>query len=106
MKQFFIFLFIISGCQKNIESDYISYDCIELEDYYIQSVAPILANNCVGCHTEYDSFKGSVAAIMDGNVIERVNLDISNPRFMPLGSARLSQQELDIIENFSELFCQ
>ena len=108
MKLFFILLFFLSGCQKNVESDYIdmNYDCVEVQDFYTQSVAPILINNCVGCHTEYDSFKGSVAAIMDGNVIERINLDISNPRFMPLGSARLSQQELDIIENFSELFCQ
>ena len=52
------------------------------------------------------TFEGSVAAIMDGKVIERINLDITNPRFMPLGSAKLSQQELDIIQNFSELFCQ
>ena len=43
---------------------------------------------------------------MDGNVIERVNLDISNPLFMPIGGEKLSQQELDIIQNFSELFCQ
>ena len=43
---------------------------------------------------------------MDGKVIERINLDISNPQFMPLGSTKLSQQELDIIQNFSELFCQ
>ena len=106
MKLFFLLVFVLSGCQKNVESDYISYDCTELENYYVQSVAPILSNNCVGCHPGYDNFEGSVAAIMDGKVIERINLDISNPRFMPLGSAKLSQQELDIIQNFSELFCQ
>ena len=106
MKLFFLLVLVLSGCQKNVESDYISYDCTELENYYVQSIAPILANNCVGCHPGYDNFEGSVAAIMDGKVIERINLDISNPRFMPLGSAKLSQQELDIIQNFSELFCQ
>ena len=108
MKLFFILLFVMSGCQKNVESDYIdmSYDCVEVQDFYTQSVAPILINNCVGCHPGYNDFEGSVAAIMDGKVIERINLDISNPRFMPLGSAKLSQQELDIIQNFSELFCQ
>ena len=106
MKLFFLLVFVLSGCQKNVESDYISYDCKDLENYYAQSVAPILVNNCVGCHPGYDNFEGSVAAIMDGKVIERINLDISNPRFMPLGSAKLSQQELDIIQNFSELFCQ
>ena len=108
MKLFFILLFVLSGCQKNVESDYIdmSFDCVEVQDFYTQSVEPILTQNCVMCHSEYDSFEGSVTAIMDGKVIERINLDISNPRFMPLGSAKLSQQELDIIQNFSELFCQ
>ena len=108
MKLFFILLFVLSGCQKNVESDYIgmSYDCVEVQDFYTQSVEPILTQNCVMCHSEYDSFEGSVTAIMDGNVIERVNLDISNPLFMPLGGEKLSQQELDIIQNFSELFCQ
>ena len=108
MKLFFILLFVLSGCQKNVEFDYIdmSYDCAEVQDFHTQSVAPILINNCVGCHPGYDTFEGSVAAIMDGKVIERINLDISNPQFMPLGSAKLSQQELDVIQNFSELFCQ
>ena len=106
MKLFFLLLFVLSSCQKNVESSYFNYDCIEVEDYYTQSVAPILINNCVGCHPGYNDFEGSVAAIMDGKVIERINLDISNPQFMPLGSTKLSQQELDIIQNFSELFCQ
>ncbi len=97
MKLFFLLVFVLSGCQKNVESDYISYDCIELENYYVQSVAPILANNCVGCHPGYNSFEGSVATIMECKTIERINLNISNPRFMPKGSAKLSQQELDII---------
>tara|TARA_Y100001980_G_C14504406_1_gene280087 strand:- start:342 stop:668 length:327 start_codon:yes stop_codon:yes gene_type:complete len=108
MKLFFILLFVLSGCQKNVESDYIdmSYDCVEVQDFYTQSVEPILAQNCVMYHTEYDSFGGPVTAIMDGNVIERVNLNISNPFFMLLGGVKLSIQELDIIQNFSELFCQ
>jgi len=108
MKLFFILLFVLSGCQKNVESDYIdmNFDCVEVQDFYTQSVEPILTQNCVMCHSEYDSFEGSVTAIMDGNVIERVNLDISNPLFMPIGGEKLSQQELDIIQNFSELFCQ
>ena len=89
MKLFFILLFVLSGCQKNVESDYIA-----------------MSYDCVGCHPGYNDFEGSVAAIMDGKVIERINLDIFNPQFMSLGSEKLSQQELDIIQNFSELFCQ
>ena len=106
MKLFFLLLFVLSSCQKNVESSYLNYDCIELENYYTQSVAPILVNNCVGCHPGYNSFEGSVATIMEGKTIERINLNISDPRFMPLGGEKLSQQELDIIQNFSELFCQ
>ena len=105
MKLFFIFFFMLFGCQKNIESDYISYDCIKFEDHYMQLVTPILANNCVGYHPGYDNFEDSLIAIINRNVINRINLDISNPRFIPSGFARLSQQELIIIQNFSELFC-
>ena len=47
----------------------------------------------------------SLIAIINRNVINRINLDISNPRFIHSGFARLSQQELIIIQNFSELFC-
>ena len=103
---FFILILFLSGCQKNIESEYMNYNCIEVESYYIQSVAPILNNNCVGCHPGYSSFEGSFETIMNGDAIKRINLDISNPRFMPLGSEKLSQPELDVIQNFSELFCQ
>ena len=106
MKLFFLLLLVLSSCQKNVESSYLNYNCTEVENYYTQSVAPILVNNCVGCHPGYNSFEGSVATIMEGKTIERINLKITNPRFMPKGSAKLSQQELDIIQNFSELFCQ
>ena len=106
-------LFVI-GCEKNIESDYIGYDCDEVISYYQESVAPILSNHCVGCHSgssasgglALDSFDGAVSGIMNGDVINRINLDTSSPLFMPRGSEKLSQQELDIIQNFSELLCQ
>jgi hypothetical protein len=51
-------------------------------------------------------FDGAVIGIMNGNVIHRINMETSNPLFMPLGSEKLSQQQLDIIQNFSELLCQ
>ena len=106
-------LFVI-GCEKNIESDYIGYDCDEVISYYQESVAPILSNHCVGCHSgssasgglALDSFDGAVIGVMNGNVINRFNLEASSPLFMPQGSEKLSQQQLDIIQNFSELLCQ
>ena len=106
-------LFVI-GCEKNIESDYFGYDCDEVISYYQESVVPIMSNHCVGCHSgssasgglALNSFDAAVSGIMNGNVIHRINMETSNPLFMPLGSEKLSQQELDIIQNFSELLCQ
>ena len=107
-------VFLVIGCEKNIESDYVGYDCDEVISYYQESVAPIMSNHCVGCHSgssasgglALDSFDGAGSGIMNGNVIHRINMETSNPLFMPLGSEKLSQQQLDIIQNFSELLCQ
>ena len=100
-------LFVI-GCEKNIESDYVGYDCDEVISYYQESVAPIMSNHCMGCHSEsgasgglaLDSFDDTVNGIMNGSVIQRINMDPSNPLFMPLGSEKLSPQQIDIIQNF------
>tara|TARA_Y100000748_G_C15346692_1_gene430221 strand:- start:612 stop:743 length:132 start_codon:yes stop_codon:yes gene_type:complete len=43
---------------------------------------------------------------MNGEVINRINMESSNPLFMPLGSEKLSQQQLEVIQNFSELLCR
>jgi len=111
--------FLAIGCEKNIESDYIEpndvgYDCEEVQSYYQESVAPIMSNHCVGCHSSsnpsgslaLDSFDNTVNGIMNGEVINRINMESSNPLFMPLGSEKLSQQQLEVIQNFSELLCQ
>ena len=104
----------MTGCEKNIESDYVRYDCNEVFSFYEESVAPIMSDHCIGCHSEsgasgglaLDSFDDTVNGIMNGSVIQRIKMDPSNPLFMPLGSEKLSQQQIDIIQNFSELMCQ
>ena len=109
----FIVLFMIS-CEENMEEDYAGYDCEEIQSYYQESVAPILSNHCTGCHAAssasgglaLDSFDAAVSGIMNGDVIQRINLETSDPWFMPQGSEKLSQQQLDIIQSFSELLCQ
>jgi hypothetical protein len=108
-----IVLFMI-GCEKNIEEDYVGYDCAEVQSYYQESVAPILSNHCIGCHSvsgasgglALDSFDAAVSGIMNGDVLNRINLETSDSFFMPQGAEKLSQQQLDIIQNFSELLCQ
>jgi len=105
---------LVIGCEKNIESDYVGYDCEEVQSYYQESVAPIMSNHCIGCHStsnasgslSLDSFDSVVDGIMNGEVINRINMESSNPLFMPMGSEKLSQQQLEVIQNFSELLCQ
>jgi len=105
---------LVIGCEKNIESDYVGYDCEEVQSYYQESVAPIMSNHCIGCHSTsnasgslaLDSFDSVVDGIMNGEVINRINMESSNPLFMPMGSEKLSQQQLEVIQNFSELLCQ
>jgi len=110
----YLFFVLIMSCESNIESDYITYDCEELQIFYEESVAPIFNNNCAGCHSAtnksgnlaLDNFDVSVDGIMNGQVISRINMDISNPLFMPLGSEKLSQQDIDIVQSFSEQLCR
>ena len=110
---FLIFLLIL-GCESNVEGDYITYNCEELEIFYEESVSSILENNCVACHSSsyksgnlaLDNFEVSVAGIMSGSVISRINMDVTNPLFMPLGSQKLSQNELNTILEFSEMICR
>ena len=106
MKRIIILSFaLIMACEKNIESDYISYDCEEIESFYIESVYPVMNNHCSGCHPSYGTFEGSVSAIILGEAINRVNLEITNPLFMPLGGEKLSRDEIDIITEFSSMLC-
>ena len=110
----YLCLLILMSCETNIESDYITYDCVEMNLLYEDSIAPILASQCTACHSAsnqsgnlaLDSFDAAVGGIMSGNVISRINMEVSNPLFMPLGSEKLSQQSIDAIQNFAEQLCQ
>ena len=109
-----LFLILCFSCENNIEEDYAVHDdCSEAEVYYQQNIATIMLNNCVSCHStsnpsgglSLESFNSSVAAIRDGSIIYRINLELSDPLFMPLGSEKLSQEELKAIQDFSNILC-
>jgi len=110
----YLSLLFFWSCEENIEEDYITYDCLEIKTYYEESVVSIMNNNCTSCHSgqsgsgglSLDTFDGVVEGIMNGAVIERINLDISSPYLMPPGSEQLSEQELNVIQDFSEILCQ
>ena len=109
----YLLLLIVMSCENNIESDYVTYDCEVLQSLYEESVAPILANRCIACHSAsnksgnlaLDSYDDAIEGIMNGHVLSRINMDVSNPLFMPIGSEKLSPQSIDIIQNFAEQLC-
>ena len=109
-----LFSILCFSCENNIEEDYVATnDCSEAEVYYQENIASIMLNNCVSCHsTSYssgglslESFNSTADAIRDGSIINRVNLEPSNPLFMPLGSEKLSQEQLQTIQDFSNILC-
>lgn len=115
---FLIIVFVFS-CEENIESDYteptdLGYDCEETQLYYQESIELIMSNHCNGCHSSsnpsgglaLDSFNSAVNGIMDGEVISRINMEPSNTLFMPMFSEKLSPQQLEVIQVFSEMLCQ
>ena len=110
-----LFLILLCfSCENNIEEDYAIFnDCSEAEVYYQENIASIMLNNCVSCHSSsnssgglsLESFNSSIEAIRDGSIINRINLEPSDPLFMPLGSEKLSQEELKAIQDFSDILC-
>ena len=103
-----------AGCEENVEQDYITYDCDELRSYYTDLVKPILeSNGCTGCHVTsnpsgglvLDSFENAVNGIMHGNVLDRVNREPTDIGFMPKIGSKLSQNQLDILQGFSDMEC-
>lgn len=101
------------SCENNIESDYVTYDCEVLQSLYEESVAPILANQCITCHSTsnksgnlaLDSYDAAIEGIMNGHVLSRINMEVSNPLFMPIGSEKLSQESIEALQNFAEQLC-
>tara|TARA_B100001113_G_scaffold262901_1_gene217801 strand:+ start:522 stop:884 length:363 start_codon:yes stop_codon:yes gene_type:complete len=109
-----LFLILCFSCENNLEEDYaVINDCSEAEVYYQENIASILLDNCVSCHStsnssgglSLESFNSSIEAIRDGSIMYRINLEPSDPLFMPLGSEKLSQEELKAIQDFSNILC-
>ncbi len=102
------------SCENNIEEDYAALnDCSEAEVYYQQNIVSIMLENCTGCHSasnpsgslSLEDFNSTVDAIRDGSIINRINLEPSDPLFMPLGSEKLSEEQLQAIQDFSDILC-
>ena len=109
-----LFIILCFSCENNIQEDYAATnDCSEAEIYYQENIVSIMLENCIGCHSasnasgslSLEDFNSTANAIRDGSIIDRVNLEPSNPLFMPLGSEKLIQEQLQTIQDFSNILC-
>ena len=102
------------GCENNVadDPDQDPTDCSVVEAYYEESVAPILTQNCIGCHSgsspsgglnlgDYISVRGGM-----GDVLDRVNREEGSSGFMPRGGSKLTDAELSILQSFFEMECE
>ena len=102
------------GCENNVadDPDQDPTDCSVVEAYYEESVAPILTQNCIGCHSgsspsgglnlgDYTSVRGGM-----GDVLDRVNREEGSSGFMPQVGSKLTDAELSILQSFFEMECE
>ena len=102
------------GCENNVADDLDQNptDCAVVEAYYEESVAPILTQNCIGCHSgsspsgglnldDYTSVRGGMIDVLD-----RVNREEGSSGFMPQVGSKLTDAELSILQSFFEMECE
>ena len=102
------------GCENNIADDpeQNPTDCSVVEAYYEESVAPILTQNCIGCHSGSTPSGGlslvTYSSVQNGmrSVLERVNREEGSSGFMPLGGSKLPGTDLDVLQTFFDMDCE
>lgn len=115
-KYFFLFFFKIFfiSCTNNISDsdESINVDCSVVENYYNETIAPIMAQSCNGCHSG-NSPSGAVKTnnyndVRNGieNIINRVQRDQNSSGFMPLGGEKLSNENLSVLDVFLNMECE
>ena len=91
----------------------LSYDCIELEEYFIENIQPIFESNCIGCHQNpspagnlsFENYESVAINIKYGSILERILRDVNEIGFMPKYGSPLSQEDISIIVAFKDLSC-
>ena len=98
------------GCENNVADD--SDQCSVVEAYYEESVAPILTQNCIGCHSGSTPSGGisleTFSSVQNGmgSVLDRVNREQGSSGFMPDGGSKLPGTDLDILQTFLDMDCE
>ena len=101
-----VFLFglvIITSCTYNEISI-----CDTDEPTYSDCVKPIIATNCLDCHSNgspsgelltYEELKWS---IVDGDLIERIQMNENDAGFMPFQGEKLNESDIQILIKWKE----
>ena len=97
-------IYLNEDAKKQAKEDYTIFDdCSEAEVYYQENIASIMLNNCVSCHSSSSvngdlSDYASIKQYIDSEeLLDRVQRDENEAGFMPLGSSRLNQQQIDLL---------
>ena len=105
-------LFIpLHGSANNIAEELVE-NWSEAEIFYVETVAPIISQNCVSCYSDppssgnqrLDSFLSVHSSIEV--TLDRVNRDSGSIRFMPLGRNKLSNEQIAALQAFIEMDCE
>ena len=102
---------LLFGCANNIAEELVE-DCSEAENFYIETIAPIMSQNCVSCHSgpsssgnqRLDSFLSVYSSIEV--TLDRVNRDPGSAGFMPLGGNKLTNEQIAALQAFIEMDCE
>lgn len=99
------------GCANNTAEEP-AEDCSETESFYVETIAPIMSQNCITCHSgpsssgnqRLDSFSSVYSSI--AVTLDRVTRDQGSAGFMPLGGNRLTEDQIASLEAFFEMDCE
>ena len=102
------------GCENNVadDPDQMPTDCSIVEAYYEESVAPILTQNCIGCHSGSTPSGGlsleTYSSVQNGmgSVLDRVNREEGSSGLMPQGGSNLPGTDLDVLQTFFDMDCE
>ena len=98
------------GCTTDSVSDLSPIETIN-EVSYLRDVKPIIDSKCNNCHgnpptfgapSSYTTYENVRTAVLNQGLIDRITRPENTAGAMPLGGPRLSQNEINIIIQWSE----
>lgn len=100
-----LFMAIFCSCSTNSTSDLIDDSPLSVVRYS-ENVAPVIANNCLSCHSNppvngapisLTSYELVRDAVLQNGLLERISRDNGESGLMPNGGPRLPQHTIDIL---------